>query len=326
VELVLTLGQTPDWATSNPSAQGPYGAGCSAPPKDLEDWKTYVGTLAQRYKGRVKYWEIWNEANDPKFYSGSLPQLQALAQSARAVLKQISPMNSVLSPSIQGGALKEFKELANAGVLKACDIASYHFYAPMGTPELAYQRMLKVREILDGADLSSMPVWNTEVGWLNNVARGGKAAQAAPAWARGWRSLSETDLAAFIVRTALLSRSAGIPVVIWYAWDNSVVGLGGAGGGRGSQAVIDAFNLAADTVMKASRVSVNKVGDVWQADIEGRDGTLKAFWVEDGEVAFQMPAGLTTMPGPAPVDHGVAADRASSQRITGTPLFFRPKG
>lgn len=39
------------------------------PIKDIQYWKDYVTASVERYKGDVKYWEIWNEFNG-SFYSG----------------------------------------------------------------------------------------------------------------------------------------------------------------------------------------------------------------------------------------------------------------
>ena len=43
------------------------------PPRDLNQWASFVHTTADHYRGRVKVWEVWNEANytmDPAYYAG----------------------------------------------------------------------------------------------------------------------------------------------------------------------------------------------------------------------------------------------------------------
>ena len=67
-DILLTLGQTPGWASSSPdTASGLFvlSAGAPAPPADIQDWRDYVTAVAQRYKGRIRYYEIWNEPNIP---------------------------------------------------------------------------------------------------------------------------------------------------------------------------------------------------------------------------------------------------------------------
>ena len=76
-DILLTLGQSPGWASSSPDTVGPYfgligqPAGATAPPADIQDWRDYVTAVAQRYKGRIRYYEIWNEPNDAAYYAGT---------------------------------------------------------------------------------------------------------------------------------------------------------------------------------------------------------------------------------------------------------------
>jgi beta-glucosidase/6-phospho-beta-glucosidase/beta-galactosidase len=62
IELLLTLGRTPQWASARPNEDR---KGSAAEPASIEDWKNYVRTLSRRYKGRIKYYEVWNE---PRLY------------------------------------------------------------------------------------------------------------------------------------------------------------------------------------------------------------------------------------------------------------------
>ncbi|MCY3304094.1 hypothetical protein ECD84_05505, partial [Acinetobacter pittii] len=61
VEILMTLGQTPQWASKTPGVEGLYGMGASGAPANMEYWRDYVRTLARRYAGRIRYWELWNE-------------------------------------------------------------------------------------------------------------------------------------------------------------------------------------------------------------------------------------------------------------------------
>src|SRR5215813_211564 len=93
VEILLTLGMTPPWASSEPNrhADPPLGypQGAQAPPARLEDWTEYVRTVALRYKGRIRYYEIWNEPNQMAFFSGSPQQMAELSKAAYGVIKAI---------------------------------------------------------------------------------------------------------------------------------------------------------------------------------------------------------------------------------------------
>src|SRR4030042_3686535 len=72
IEIVINIGLSPKWAAARPNNKSGYGEELTASePANIEDWKTYVRTLAERYKGKIKYWEIWNEPDLKLFYTGS---------------------------------------------------------------------------------------------------------------------------------------------------------------------------------------------------------------------------------------------------------------
>ena len=54
--------------------------GAPAEPKDVKDWINYLQTVATRYRGKIFNYEIWNEPNDPQYFSGTIPKLVQLTQ------------------------------------------------------------------------------------------------------------------------------------------------------------------------------------------------------------------------------------------------------
>ena len=97
--MIYTLGRTPQWASSQPNAPGPYGPGQCAPPSDLSNWDNYVNAIVTHVAGKIKYWELWNEPNDPKYYCGDIPTMVTMAQHAAQIIKSIDPTALVLSPA-----------------------------------------------------------------------------------------------------------------------------------------------------------------------------------------------------------------------------------
>jgi len=51
----------------------------------------FVRALATHAAGRIKNWEIWNEANRPESWTGSIPQLLDMAKRAKAIIQAIDP-------------------------------------------------------------------------------------------------------------------------------------------------------------------------------------------------------------------------------------------
>ena len=68
-ETMAVLGYPPKWASLEPSDEKrTQGLKFSAlperwQPRDKEEWANYIRTTVSRYKGRIKYWEIYNEIN-----------------------------------------------------------------------------------------------------------------------------------------------------------------------------------------------------------------------------------------------------------------------
>ena len=91
VSILLPLGLTPAWASARPAEASNYKPGNAAEPSNLELWRNYVRTVASRYKGRIRTYELWNEPNIPKFFSGSVDMLVKLTQIAREELKKVDP-------------------------------------------------------------------------------------------------------------------------------------------------------------------------------------------------------------------------------------------
>ena len=102
-DLLLPLAMTPRWAAARPDEPSPYKPGNSSEPASLVDWENYVATVAERYKGRIMHYEVWNEPSDKSHFTGNLESLVRLTCAAYRVLKKIDPGIQVVSPASAGG-------------------------------------------------------------------------------------------------------------------------------------------------------------------------------------------------------------------------------
>lgn len=200
VDLVVTVGFIPRWASATPDKSCKVGMGECAEPKNIQDWKDWIAKIASRYKGKVKYYEIWNEPNDSEyFYTGSVSGLVQLTKAAHEVVEGIDPEIKILSPSPTGPAGEDFmaKYLASGGGQYA-DIISYHFYVP-GPPEGLYRYVQQIHGLMEKNGVGNKPLWDSENGWQG------------PA-------LDEATQAAYVARATLVERAAGVSRQFWYAW------------------------------------------------------------------------------------------------------------
>lgn len=227
-DLMYTLGSTPRWASARPDEACPYGQGCSAEPADMLDWEDYVRSVARRYKGRIKVYEVWNEPKfyDPSspaqgnggrprgFFSGSVDNMVEMARIARRVLKEEDPQARLATPGFDGGA-KWLEMFLAAGGRSLVDIIAYHFYA-RGAEDFAAQ-IVTVRGVMKRQGVSQLPLWNTESGFESDD---GKALAAG-----AQRKPDATDTAALLTQTLVIAAAAGIERFYAYAWDNPQMGM-----------------------------------------------------------------------------------------------------
>lgn len=221
VEILLPLGLSPAWASSNPG--GPS-QGQPALPKNMVDWQDYVRTVATRYKGRIHDYEIWNEPNSKGFYTGSIPQLVALAKAAYTILKQVDPSNEVVSPSATYGyrGASWLDDYLKAGGGKYADIIGFHFYVSPQGPEAMVPLIERVKQVMAQDGVGNKPLWCTEVGWyIQDTA--GSVKSPGPAWP----VLSLEQASDYVARAYILSWASGASRLYWYAWDNGNEGLVG---------------------------------------------------------------------------------------------------
>lgn len=206
VDLELPFGETPDWAGTAKS-DGLFDKPATPDVANLDDWRTFIRTQAERYKGRILYYEIWNEPDLPKSrLIGTPERMLTLAREAYTVLKQVDPNIKVISPSpVNPNGLDWLDRYLELGGGKYADIIGYHFYVRT-RPEAMLDLILPAKEIMQKHGVGDKPLWNTESGWIRSpLADHVDPVRQAPGWA---------------ARAYILNWAAGVGRFYWYAWDD----------------------------------------------------------------------------------------------------------
>lgn len=226
VEVVLPFVLSPPWASARPDEPSAYHKpGLAAEPRDLADWRRYVGKVAGRYKGKIRFYEIWNEPNTPGLYSGSVDQLVELTRVAREELKAVDPAALLVSPSfVAEDGLKKLDEFLAKGGGRHVDIVGYHFYVAPEKPEYMLGLIREVRRLMGKHGVAGKPLWNTETGWLIANSRGAVDPKHV-GFPADTKILSSDEAPAYVARALILSWAAGVQRLYWYAWDNKALGL-----------------------------------------------------------------------------------------------------
>ena len=207
VDVLFTFGQTPRWASSKPNVPTPYGPGLCAPPANISYWDDFVRAVVTRARGRIKFWEIWNEPQDESFYCGDVATMVKLQAHAYKIIKGLDPRLIVLTPSPVGGqGPKWMSKFLTSGGGQYADVMAFHGYSD-NNAELIVTVIDNFKNVFTANGQSSKPIWDTEASW-------GETAK-----------ISDPDLqVAFLAKHYLLHWSSGVARFYWYSYDNKRFG------------------------------------------------------------------------------------------------------
>jgi polysaccharide biosynthesis protein PslG len=96
IEVIARLGKPPDWALRTPTSP-------DDPPFDVERFGVYCGMLAERYKGRIAGYQVWNEPNLSREWGGYTPNAAAyvkLLKPCHAAIKAADPDAQVITAGL----------------------------------------------------------------------------------------------------------------------------------------------------------------------------------------------------------------------------------
>lgn len=177
IRVLAILMSVPAWAngTVPDEVEGWYDA---YPPRSLGDWEAYVRAAVERYGGRIRHWEIWNEQNGVDFYR-PLPDAEryvALLRSAYRTIKSVQPDSVVLMGGLQmNGVIANpwspvkvehfLKGMYDAGAAGAFDAVNIHPYVTETDPVEGIGEMVRgTLEVLRRNGDAGRPIWITEIG------------------------------------------------------------------------------------------------------------------------------------------------------------------
>lgn len=151
----LNILSLPDWPPKWAATEGEL-------PYDLAAFEQHCAAVAEHYRDRIKYWELWNEPYMEGFFKGDSKQYSAFAAAAQRGLRQGNP-EAVLIGCCSPLENPQWAESVDPKVRQALDIWSFHFYTSGitggGTMPFAGE-LQDLRQIL--ADTRIKQYWNTE--------------------------------------------------------------------------------------------------------------------------------------------------------------------
>ncbi|MCX7014179.1 MAG: cellulase family glycosylhydrolase [Candidatus Sumerlaeota bacterium] len=180
-------------------------------PEAIAGFARYASQVANRFKGRVKYYEVWNEYTGGCGMKGkprSVPEVYArMIEPVYKAVKEADPDATVVG--IGGDNPREEKHcqamarMLKAGAAPFMDAASVHPYRYPQSPESTdlMSVLRKAEDIVKSAG-GQKRLWITEVGWPTQLDP---------------RGVSEQVQAQMLARTFLLALASGcVDKIFWY--------------------------------------------------------------------------------------------------------------
>lgn len=235
-DMCLVLGVTPQWAAKDPNAphSAPWlGPGSNSLPYDVALFEEYVIHTVNRYKGRIKYYQIWNEPQlaDFMYPITDMKLLGRMTRIAYDIIKIIDPGAVVVSAPVilrpsSGGIRRGTRYLLELKKNKwPVDIFAAHMYPEQNRHP---KRFLKFgRTWKRGLKLlraPKKPLWVTEMNY--NLHHG---------------AIPDQAIDRYIHMTDVYADRLGISRIYWYAYGHhsnpNLFGINFTDGSKGSRAI-----------------------------------------------------------------------------------------
>jgi hypothetical protein len=211
LQIIARLDRPPDWTREDNTYK-------ERPPDDFEDYGDFVFAFVDRYRGRIKYVQIWNEPNifpewgnrpvDPAGYVNLLRVAYERAKQADPNVYVLSaPLAITLGQEhpepgkwISMNEIEFVEEMYKVGAKDYFDILSANAFGLGSPPEeaaqprvLNFQRVLFLREVMERYGDAGTPIWFNEYGW-------NASPENFPEEQLVWQRVSEQDQADYTVQ------------------------------------------------------------------------------------------------------------------------------
>jgi hypothetical protein len=238
-KVILDVVNSPRWETGSGDAH--------APPANPRDYATLLGSLAHRFAGRVSAYEIWNEEDEPRWWTGA-PNPAAYAQLLKVTypaIKAADPNATVVLGGLTGNDYRFLEGVYQAGAKgsfdavgvhtdTACNILSPYDYLRGADNRMIPDSFLAYREVRATmlANGDDKPIWMTELSWRTTNATCSEGA-----WA-GQKAGGVTDAQqATYLRQAYhcMAQNPYLQVALWFPIQDQGVATSGLVRGNGAR-------------------------------------------------------------------------------------------
>lgn len=181
LQILARLSNPPSWSNALPEAE----IGTHGPPDNIRDYGDFAQAVAERYKGRIHFYQLWNEPNiypewgernvDPEAYAALLCEgyrrIKAVDPTAVILLAALSP--TVAMDGRNMNDLIFLQRLYDSGASDCFDVLSTQGYGLWSGPSdqrlrptvINYGHHLFLRDLMVRNGDAAKPLWISEMGW-----------------------------------------------------------------------------------------------------------------------------------------------------------------
>jgi hypothetical protein len=165
IELLPYVAYTPKWAAR--SANDYW----QQPPRDPRLYAEFMYTIARRYRGRIRSWEIWNEPDNRDYWTGTAGEFAPLAVAAAKRLREADPAAVLILGGMAYGPGPFFRALIERyHIDDYVDVIAMHAYPETWDnqrAETVFQRWIPAMQALIARDNSGDALWLNEMGYAD---------------------------------------------------------------------------------------------------------------------------------------------------------------
>ncbi len=189
IQILARLDAPPAWAQPPPNYQNACGGTAvdfsHSPPANLSDFADFVTAVVSRYKGRIRYFQIWNEPNligewppqpDAAAYTALLKVAYQAAHTANPdAVVVMAPLAQTTAGGCNPNDLTFLQDMYTAGAQPYFDLASVMAYGLANSPldrradfnRINFSRPELARDIMVHNGDAAKGVWASEYGWVS---------------------------------------------------------------------------------------------------------------------------------------------------------------
>jgi polysaccharide biosynthesis protein PslG len=174
--IIVAINSTPAWAVA------PNNPPIISPPASMADFADYCARVAQRYKGKISAYEVWNEPNGIQFWrpapdpAAYTSMLKAAYPKIKAVDARVTVIGGVLGAVADFGTwlinpVTFLKQMYTAGAKGNFDAVSFHpyhyslkFSDGVGIQNAPVDQLIQMRQTMVEKGDGGKKIWATEYG------------------------------------------------------------------------------------------------------------------------------------------------------------------